>query len=255
MAALAVVKSLPKEINMTDEISTTDEPTPQPVAPAPVKPRGPRSAQDQADANLINICRGRLTAAQGHPDLITLLQPRGFGAAGLLDGLTACDLAQTTFNARQLAMDAKGTAAKALKLAESAARTGYADFNRIAAKVLAANPTAKAALVIPARLLSDQDKFLTNVEAAYNTALARTTYLAALGKRGYTAEAIQAELAKLKAWTKASADYDLAVQEAARTTTERKTTVKALKTWWAEFYATAQVALKDRPDLMGLLDS
>ena len=240
---------------MADEISTTDAPPPQPVEPATVKPRGPRSAQDQADANLINTYRTCLTAAQGQPDLVALMQPRGFGADGLLDGLKVCDLAQTAFNARQLALDAKGTAAKALKLAESAARTGYADFNRIAAKVLADNPTAKAALVIPARLLNDQDKFLTNVEAAYNAALKRTTYLAALGKRGYTAEALQAELAKLKAWTQASADYDRAVQAAARTTAERKAAVKALKTWWAEFYATAQVALKDRPDVLGLLES
>ena len=232
-----------------------DTPTPQPVEPAPVKPRAPRSAQDQADANLINTYRTRLTAAQGHPDLVALMQPRGYGAEGLLDGLNACDLAQTTFNARQLALDTKGTAAKAFKAADSAARAGYADFSRIAAKVLADNPTAKAALVIPARLLRDQDKFLTNVEAAYNTALARTTYLAALSKRGYTAEAIQAELAKLKAWTQASADYDTAVQAATRTTAERKAAVKALKTWWAEFYATAQVALKDRPDLLGLLES
>jgi hypothetical protein len=41
----------------------------------------------------------------------------------------------------------------------------------------------------------------------------------------------------------------------ARTTAERKAAVKALKTWWAEFYATTQVALKERPDLLGLLES
>jgi len=232
-----------------------DTPTSQPVEPSPVKPRALRSPQDQADANLINTYRTCLTAAQSHPDWVALMQPRGYGADGLLDGLNACDLAQTTFNARQLALDTKGTAAKTFKAADDAARTGYADFSRIAAKVLADNPTAKAALVIPARLLSDQDKFITNVEAAYNTALKRTTYLAALSKRGYTAEAIQAELAKLKALTRASAANDTAALAATRTTAERKAAVKALKTWWAEFYATAQVALKDRPDLLGLLES
>jgi hypothetical protein len=126
-----------------------DTPTPQPVEPAPVKPRALRSPQDQADANLINTYRTCLTAAQGHPDLVALMQPRGYGVDGLLEGLNACDLAQTTFNARQLALDDKGTAAKAFKAADDAARTGYADFSRIAAKVLADNPTAKAALVIP----------------------------------------------------------------------------------------------------------
>jgi len=77
--------------------------------------------------------------------------------------------------------------------------------------------------------------------------LARSTYLAALGKRGYTAEAIQTELAKLKAMTQASAVYDTAAKAAALTTAKRKAAVKALKAWWAEFYAVAQVALKDRP--------
>ena len=232
-----------------------DTPTPQPAAPIPAKPRVPRSPQDQADANLINTYRGCLTAAQGSSDLVALMQPRGYDAAGLQDGLDSCDQAQSAFNARQLALDAKGTVSKAFKAADSAARTGYTDFSRIAAKVMAANPTAKAALVVPARLLKDQEKFLTNVEAAYNTALARSTYLAALGKRGYTAEAIQAELAKLTALTQASAAYDTAAQAATRTTADRKAAVKALKTWWAEFYAVAQVALKDRPDLLGLLES
>jgi hypothetical protein len=183
------------------------------------------------------------------------MQPRGYDAAGLLEGVQGCDLAQEKFNARQLALDSKGAASKAYKAADSAARSGYTDFSRIAGKVMAANPTAKAALVIPARLLKDQDKFLTNVEAAYNTALARSTYLAALSKRGYTAEAIQAEQAKLQALTQAGAAYDTAVEAATRTTAERKAAVKALKTWWDEFYATAQVALKDRPDLLGLLDA
>ena len=229
-----------------------DLPTPKPVEP---KPRAPRSAQDQADANLINTYRTCLTAAQGSPDFIALMKSRGYDGAGLLEGVQGCDLAQGAFNTRQLAMDTKDTSSKVYKAADSAARSGYTDFSRIAGKVMAANPTAKAALVIPARLLKDQEKFLTNVEAAYNTALTRSTYLAALSKRGYTAEAIQAEQAKLKALTQASAAYDIAAKAATRTTAERKAAVKALKTWWDEFYATAQVALKDRPDLLGLLDT
>jgi hypothetical protein len=72
-------------------------------------------------------------------------------------------------------------------------------------------------------IISANSSEFINVEAAYNTTLARSTYLAALSKRGYTAE--------------------------------RKAAVKALKTWWDEFYATAQVALKDRPELLGFLDA
>ena len=229
--------------------------SPQPSEPPPVKPRAPRATQDQADANLINTYRIRLIAVQGHGEAVAQLTPRGFDSAGLAEGLAACDTAQTRFNAREIAADNKRIAAKVLKAADTAARAGYAGFSRIAAKVFKDNPTAKAAVVIPSRQIQDQDKFLTFVEGAYNTAMSRSTYQAALNKRGYTADALQSELAKLKAWSKASADYEAAVQASNRTTAERKAAVKALQAWWAEFYATAQVALKDRPDLLGLLES
>ena len=230
----------------------TDSPIPQPAEPPAKKPH---AAQDQATANLINTCRTSLTAAGGHAALLALTGSRGYDAAGLAEGLAACNLAQDKFNARQIAMDNKRVAAKALKVADAAARTGYADFSRIAAKVFQDNPTAKAAVIIPARQIQDQDKFLTTVDGAYNTALARSTYLAALSKRGYTQAALQAEQAKLQALTQASAANEAALAAATRATTERNAAVKALKTWWAEFYATAQVALKDRPDLLGLLNA
>ena len=65
-----------------------DTPTPKPVEP---KPRAPRSAQDQADANLINAYRTCLTAAQGSSDFIALMKSRGYDGAGLLEGVQGCD--------------------------------------------------------------------------------------------------------------------------------------------------------------------
>jgi hypothetical protein len=230
----------------------TDNPNPPPSEP-PVKK--PRAAQDQADANLINTYRTRLTAIGSNTEAVTLLTPRGYNKVGLDEGIAACNLAQEKFNARQLAMDEKDAASKALKKADKAARTGYADFAKIAAKVFKENPTAKAAVVISARQLTDQEKFLTNVEAAYNAATTRTTYQAALSKRGYTAEAIQAEQDKLKAVTTASAAYETAKQAATRATAERVAAMKILTAWWGEFNATAQVALKDRSDMLRLLEA
>jgi hypothetical protein len=230
----------------------TDNPTPLPVEPSPKKPR---ATQDQTDANLINTYRTRLTALASDATVMTSLTPRGYDRAGLAEGLAACDLAQEKFNARQLALDEKSAASKAAKQADKAARDGYADFAKIAAKVFKDNPTAKAAVIVSSRQLTDQEKFLTNVEAAYNTVTARVTYQAALAKRGYTAEAIQAEQAKLAALTEASAAHEAAKQAATRATAERSAAMKALNTWWGEFNATAKVALKDRPDLLGLLSA
>lgn len=230
----------------------TDNPNPQPSEPPAKKPR---AAQDQADANLINTYRTRLTAIMSNTASVASLTPRGYDMAGLTEGLAACDLAQDKFNARQLAMDEKSAASKAAKQADKAARDGYADFAKIAAKVFKDNPTAKAAVVVSSRQLTDQEKFLTNVEAAYNAVTARVTYQAALSKRGYSADAIQAEQAKLRAVTTTSAAHEAAKQAATRATAERVAALKALNTWWGEFAATAQVALKDRPDLMKLLDA
>jgi hypothetical protein len=230
----------------------TDNPNPLPPEPSPKKPR---AAQDQADANLINTYRTRLTTIAGQTEAVGRLTPRGYDLNGLGEGIAACDLAQAKFNARQLAMDEKSAASKALKKADKAARDGYADFSKIAAKVFKDNATAKAAVVIPSRQIVDQEKFLTNVEAAYTAAMTRVTYQAALSKRGYTAEALQAEQAKLKALTQASAAHEAAQQAATRATAERVAAMKALNAWWSEFNTTAQVALKDRSDLSGLLSA
>jgi hypothetical protein len=103
--------------------------------------------------------------------------------------------------------------------------------------------------------LTDQEKFLINVEAAYNAVIARVTYQAALSKRGYDAAAIQAEQAKLKAVTTTSAAFKTAKRAATRATAEQVAAMKALNAWWSEFNVTVQVALKDRTDLMELLSA
>lgn len=118
-------------------------------------------------------------------------------------------------------MQDEATTAAEFKAAESTARLGYKSFSGIAAKALAANPPAKAALVIPARNVEDQEIFLTTVEAAYRTALADGLSLATLGKRGYNAASIQAELDNLKAVSQAKADY-LTAQQTAELALDRR---------------------------------
>lgn len=228
-----------------------DNPTPQ-LPETPLKK--PRSAQDQAKANLINAHRTSLLAIQGNAAALALLTPRGFDAAGLAEGLAACDDAQDKFNTRQLAMEERSAASKAMQQLDKAAHEHYTGFSRIASQVFRENATAKAAVVVPARDLKDQEKFLSNVTAAYNTALARSTYLAALGKRGYTEAVLQGELQRLESLSKASAAFETAKAAAVRATSERDAAIKALTRWWGEFSATAQVAFTERPDLLRLLE-
>ena len=228
---------------MSDEIVPTPEP----------KARRPRGQQDQEIANRLSDRLPRLLAARANAELVHFMTPRGFDAAGLGEGVTRGNDAQATFNARAAALDAANTASRLRKAAEEAARTGYAGFRKIAGGVFKTNPTAKAAVTFTDRQLADQQKFLTNVEGVYNTVLTRTTYLAALGKRGYDQAGINAELAKLKAMVQSAADADTARQTADRTLALHKTAVQAFDDWWAELIAVAEVTLKDRPDLLKML--
>ena len=220
--------------------------------PTPKKPHA-RGTQDQALANRTNEIRTKVIAAKGNPELLTLMKARGVEAAEFDAGLSKCDAVQAAFDARQAAIIAARDAGKVLKTTEAAARSGYADFRKIAQRVLKDNATAKAALCLPERLLQDQQKFATNVETAYNAGLSHSTYLTALAKRSYDEAAIQAELAKLKAFVQASADFEAAQNAATHATTERKAAAKDMDEWWADLCSVADVALKGRPDLLGLL--
>ena len=220
--------------------------------PTPKTPRS-RAAQDQALANRANEIRIKVIAGKGNAELLALMKTRGVEAAEFDAGLSKCDAVQAAFDARQAAIIAARDAGKVLKTAEAAARSGYADFRKIAQRVLKDNATAKAALCLPDRLLRDQQKFVANVETVYNSGLSHSTYLKALATRGYDKTAIQAELAKLKAFVQASADFEAAQKAATRATADRKAAAKDMDEWWADLCPVAEVALKGRPDLLGLL--
>jgi len=228
---------------MSDEVVPTPEP----------KTRRPRGQQDQEIANRLSDRMPRLLAALANAELVRFMTPRGFDAAGMGEGVTRGNDAQAAFNARAAALNAADTASRLRKAAEATARTGYAGFRKIAGGVFKTNPTARAAVTFTDRQLADQQKFLTNIDGVYNTVLTRSTYLAALGKRGYDEVGVKAELAKLKAMVQSAADSEAARQAADRTLALRNTAVQAFDDWWAELIAVAEVALKDRPDLLKML--
>ena len=124
---------------------------------------------------------------------------------------------------------------------------------KIARAVFKDNATAQGNLGVTGRVPDDQEKFLTLASAAYASALSHSTYMTALARRGYNQEAIEAEQARLEAVTQTNSAHETAKAAAVRATTERDAAAKALDDWWAEFRAVAQVALKDRPDFLGLL--
>jgi hypothetical protein len=239
---------------MTDEPATNPEPTPNPEpAPEPAPKKRVRSAQDQKTINTLNERRAALTAVLNNADATTRLEPRGYNAANLNEGLTLGEAVQSAFTDRQLAKDTRDAAFAALDAADLAARTGLRSFRRIAGGVFATNTTARETLNLNARISDDRQKLIGLAETTYQAALSRSTYLAALSKRGYDEAALNAELAKITALRQAEAAALESDQSATRATARRKDAAKAFDLWWKEFTATASVAFEGRQDLLGLL--
>ena len=154
---------------------------------------------------------------------------------------------------RQEALAGRKEAATALRQADRAARSGFDDFRKIARAVFKDDPAARTSVGTDGRVPQDREKFLTQASAAYAAAFGHSTYLTALARRGVTRAALEAEQGKLAALTAADAAHNTAQAAARRATSERNAAVRGLDNWWGEFRAVAQVALKERPDLLGEL--
>ena len=229
---------------MTNEPVSNTEPAPKKRA---------RSAQDQKTINTLNERRAALTAVLNSADATPRLDPRGYNAASLNEGLALGEAVQSAFTDRQLAKDTSDVAFATLEAADLAVRTGLKSFRRIAGGVFATNTTARETLNLNARISDDRQKLIGLAETTYQAALSRSTYLAALSKRGYDEAALNVELAKIAALRQAEAAALESDQSAMRATTQRKDAAKAFDLWWREFTATAGVAFEGRPDLLGLL--
>jgi hypothetical protein len=208
------------------------------------------ASQDQDLANRINQYRTALTLARTSPELLNLLQPRGYDDVAFAAGIVLCDAAQVTFTARQNAQAAQQGASALEQAARKAARDGFYDFRKIVRAVFRTDLAAQTALGAAGRVPSDQEKFLTLAAAAYTSALQHPDYLAALTQRGLDQIAIQAEQAKLETLFQANAIHEAAKAAAIHATSERNADAKALDDWWAQFRDIARVALKDRPDFL-----
>jgi len=222
---------------MTDETTPTPEPTP--------KKKRTRSAQNQQTINTLNQRRTALTAVLDNADAQARLDKRGYDTASLTEGLKQGDALQLLITDRQLAMDTRDAAFAALAAADRDLRTGLKSFRRIAGGVFQTNPAARATLGLGARIPDDRQKLIGLCETTYQAVLTRSTYLAAVSKRGYDEAALNAELDKSAALR--------TIEAATRATAQRKAAAKTFDLWWKEFTATASVACQDRPDLLGLL--
>ena len=223
------------------------------VPPDPnTTPKRTHSAQDQELINRINEYSLRLTAAKNNAALLALLQPRGYDAAAIDEGLSLAAAAQAAVRACEAAIADRKQARTGAQAAETAARSGFDDFRKIAQGVFKEDADAKSAVKAIGRVPTDQQKFFSFAGGAYEAAQ-RRPLITALTKRGYDATALQAESDRLTAMNDAIAAFRTAEDCKADATRQRNVAVKAVDRWWAEFKAVAEVCLKDYPQWKGEL--
>lgn len=213
-----------------------------------IEPKRPRASQDQRLANRINQYRTALTSALANPELLGRLRERSYDEVELNVGLTLCDAAQVTFNARQNALAAVRAFSVSEQAARKAAREGFMDFRKTVRAVFV-DEAALTALGAKERVPGDQEKFITWATAAYAAVLGNSAYLTTLTNYGFDQSATEAEQAKLAVLVQASAAHETAKAVAVHATAERNAAARAMDSWWKQFRAIASVTLKDRPDL------
>ena len=223
------------------------------VPPEPdATPKRARSTQDQEIINRINEYSLRLTAAKNNATLLALLQPRGYEVAAIDEGLDLAAAARAAARACEAAIVDRRQARTKVQAAESAARSGFEDYRKIAQGVFKEDADAKSAVKATGRVPADQQKFFDFAGDAY-AAAQQPPYVVALAKRGYNAAALQAESVKLLAMNDAIAAFRTAEDCKEDATRQRNVAVKAVDRWWAEFKAVAEVCLKDNPQWKGEL--
>jgi len=230
---------------MLDSTTTT----PAPTTPVTKIPRV-NALQDKAHANAISSSERSIKAALGSPALLLALAPSGYNEVRFNSGLQLALTGQTTYDARQGAMDVASTTQATLKAAREAARVEFVSYRTVVQTNY--EDADRANLGASGRVTNDGDKFITHARSAYSTALT-PSHLAKLSEFGFTEERLNTNLANLDALMVLASTADNAVSAAQTATEARNAAVEALNTWMAQLRKIAKDKLKARPDLLSLL--
>lgn len=234
---------------------TTDNTPPaggsdQPV-PADKQPQH-RSAQDQAIADAISAAEQLIGKAQGSPEIVTVLTPRGYDLAGLQAGLALQGTARDAFNAQPAAVGNASAAKEARDTGWQDAKLEYLDFRGTAQVVFKKDITARKALGVTGEVTGDLQKFVSQAAASY-AAAGGESYAARLTVRGWGAGRLTAAQAALTALLELDNGFKTADSQAVASTGTRDAAYEAMSAWVSEFRRIARLALKKHPEHLAAL--
>jgi hypothetical protein len=222
------------------------------VEPTP-KPSRRKSDQDQEIADFNTASAQYLDTVTGDAEIAAALEGRGYGAARLTEGRTLQQTLQAAITHRQTMIGSQGTAGSGLSGAGEDARLAFKDYRETVQSIAAFTADDRKALGASGEILKDRQKFITQARAAYDNARL-PAYAPTLAEFGYPANALAAARATLDTYSKADTDQNAVGGDATKATADRNAAYEELKTYMKQLKGIANVALRQRPDLLKKLN-
>lgn len=219
-----------------------------PVVPTP-KPVKRNAEQDQRIANQIAADGQYLETVRTDPEISVMLAQRGYTALKLADGDALQVAAQAAFTQRQTAMAGQGHASAGLSGRTAEVREMYKDFRDTVRAISDFTAADRLALKVNGTIPADRQKMITAARASFQAAQA-PTYAATLALYGYSSEVIGKALEQIDAYAAADVGQNSAIGDATRATADRNAAYTALQTYMKQLRRIANVALRQRPDLL-----
>lgn len=212
-----------------------------------------KADQDQVIMNFAGDMENNLDALDSDEELAALMLKRGFTETKREEGRGVLGELKATVQTRQVTLGTQGEKATQSEDDEKIARQKYADFRKIVRTAFTSSDTRKA-LGVSGLVPVDTEKFLVLAEAGYNAAL-EAPYKAALEALGFDSAEQAASMVTLTTFKAARTAHRAAIAEAQAATKTRDDAYKIARKWNTTLMNMAQIALRERPDLLGKLRS
>ena len=223
------------------------DPTPPPTPVPAAKPVVERADQDKKMLDRIVTGGQSLATTQADAEIMAALEPRGYTAEKIGEGVALQQVALNAYSVRQAAMRAQSQATSIRNGAETAAREMYSEF-RYNAKKLFPAAADRTALNLNGVVFKDTQQFIGQARMSYQAAQGEA-YAATFAANGYPAAYLTSALKALDDFKTADENQNAAVGAATKATADRDAAFAALDNWLKVYERIATSALKPRPDL------
>ena len=189
----------------------------------------------------------------GDPQIMEILAGKGYDEASFTAGRTLLDAASSAFASRAAAIAAQRYASSRLAGIETAAEKAFTDFRLIARAVFKDEPEAHSALNLKDELPGNRSRFIAKALTSIENARLEP-YAERLAQFGYDEDGLAQVEQAVAALETADAGQNQLISDAMTATAERDAAWEQLSGWVSQFRAVAKVALRDKPDLVRILN-